>query len=427
MTTAKHSCACVLVLLATALSVRADCRYILVNRIPGRLWNQNRPDSFTAESFEQIHRKCPTPRSGDIRLGVGFIFSVFNSDPNVIAESLRCFLQSAQRTDTPVIVQFDCENWWGYRGDLWNFWDPEKPGYSPENRLNVEWTSWSPDDAVRICWRNWGRQIRVLPAPNLMSKAYLDACRDGLKKLVPIVIDWYRNLPADKKHLFVGIKVGHESSIGVNAWHYPNGNRLLNRPASEDPTYGLDHTKRPSRGVATIGYAAVKTAGIRSEGELTEHDIAEVVRRYVEILCKTAAEAGAPRDRLFTHGAGWHEGEILYDAAVNEYSCPGWSFYRHAADPAKDTGVRRNLRRTDAPYWAAAEWLYMGPGTTENWQKALAATLADPRCRYLCIYNWESIQNSPEVLQAITAVSGNKKPVTEPLTVATGAGETAPD
>jgi len=391
-----------LVVALTAIPTAADYQYILVNRVPGRVWNQNRPETFTEESFAELHRRCPGPKSGRIRFGVGFIFSFLNGEPDIVAESLRRFLAGAQQTDTPVIVQFDAENWWGHRSDLWNFWDPSRPGYDPRNRYNVEWTSWSPDDAVKVCWRNWGRQIRVLPQPNLMSPDYLAACREGLARLAPIVMDWYHALPADKKDLFVGIKVGHESSIGVNAWHYPDGNRLLNAPVSEDPTCGLDHNRRPSRGVAAIGYAAVKTAGIRASGELTEADVAEVVCRYVTILCRTAVEAGVPRDRLFTHGAGWHEGELLYDAAVNAHSCPGWSFYRHAADPRRDTGVQRNLSRTDAPYWAAVEWLLPGTRDRTTWRHALAATLADPKCRYLCIYNWEGIQDSTSILSAIT-------------------------
>jgi len=87
---------------------------------------------------------------------------------------------------------------------------------------------------------------------------------------------------------------------------------------------------------------------------------------------------------------------------VNAYSCPGWSFYRHAADPRRDTGVQRNLSRTDAPYWAAVEWLLPGTRDRTTWRHALAATLADPKCRYLCIYNWEGIQDSTSILSAIT-------------------------
>ena len=52
---------------------------------------------------------------------------------------------------------------------------------------------------------------------------------------MPVVLDWHAQLPRDKKHLLIGIKLGHETSIGVNAYHYPGGNELLAKPAAEDP------------------------------------------------------------------------------------------------------------------------------------------------------------------------------------------------
>jgi len=73
---------------------------------------------------------------------------------------------------------------------------------------------------------------------------------------------------------------------------------------------------------------------------------------------------------------------LVYDVPMNAYACPGWSFYQHAADPRKDAGVQRNLSRSDAPYWAATEWLLQGTEDTAAWRQALANTLADPRCRY---------------------------------------------
>ncbi len=82
---------------------------------------------------------------------------------------------------------------------------------------------------------------------------------------------------------------------------------------------------------------------------------------------------------------------MLYDAAVNDFSSPGWSFYRHADDPSADIGVQRALRQSDAPHWAAVEWLHQGADTPEAWRRALANTLAAPGCRFLCIFNWRNI------------------------------------
>ena len=376
-------------------------QYILVNRAPGAGWHQNNPDSFKREDFAAIKAATGDAKTRRVRGGVSFIFSYLHSDTQTVKTSLRRFLQRAQESDVPVLIVLDGENWWSARPDLWNWWDKSKPGYNPKNRYNVEWTGWTPDDAIKIAWRNWGRQIRVLPPPNLMSRRYRAACHEQQAQLIPIILDWARNLPADQKDLFVGLKLGWESSIGVNAWHYPNGNALLDKPASDDPQAGLNTDILPSRGAQTIGHAAVKTAKIRSQGEVTEANLAEVVRRHLTDLCRHAAKLGMPREKLFTHAGGWKKDELLYGAALNPYSCPGWSFYQHAGNPGNDSGLQNSLKKTDAPYWAAVEWLYLGPRETASWQRALENSLSDPRCRFVSIYNWESIKDSAPILEAL--------------------------
>jgi hypothetical protein len=306
-----------------------------------------------------------------------------------------------------VVVQPDGEQWWGKRPDLWNWWDENAPGYTPSNRHNVEWIGWNPDYAIKVAWRNWGRQIRVLPPPNLMSPAYREACDTEMRRVIPIVMDWWQALPDDRKDLLIAIKLGWESSIGVNAFYYPDGNRLLNEPADKDPTYGLNTQQLPGRGVVATGYAAVKTAGLAEGGRLKEAHQAEVVRRHLEGLCRIASELGVPRDRLFTHVGGWKDGELLYDAAVNKYACPGWSFYRHARSPNSDTGVQRARETSDAPYWGAVEWFPQGARTGEDWRDAIRRTLTVDGCRYLCIYNWRSIADNEETLQAVRGAAGN--------------------
>jgi hypothetical protein len=294
---------------------------------------------------------------------------------------------------------------------LWNWWDPSRPGFDPANRENVEWSGWTPEHALKIAWRNWGRQIRVLPPPNLASPRYTAACREEIRRLVPIVLAWRARLPAEKQHLLVGIKLGHETSIGVNAYHYANGNALFDRSAAEDPKSGLQNEDVLARGVAQIGYAALKTSGIRTNGAPTEAELRDVAQRYLETLCREAADCGVPREYLFAHGAGWKEGELIYDVPMNAYACPGWSFYQHAADPRADAGVQRNLAKSDAPYWAATEWLLQGNPDTAAWRAALANTLGDKRCRYLCIFNWESIRSNPAALDALTSrVAGGQQP-----------------
>jgi hypothetical protein len=243
-----------------------------------------------------------------------------------------------------------------------------------------------------------------------MGARYRREWRAQMARLVPIVLGWWRALPAAKRDLFVGVKLGWESSIGVNAWYYPNGNALLGQPESADPQTGTVAARLPDRGVATIGYNAVRTSGLRDSGELTEADLAEIPRRHLDDLCRTARELGLPREKIFTHGAGWKDGELLYHAAVNADSCPGWSFYRHAPDARRDAGVQAALARSDAPAWAATEWMLEGSRTAEEWRQALARTLSDPRCRYLCIFNWEGICATPAALAGIRRLLASPTP-----------------
>jgi hypothetical protein len=217
--------------------------------------------------------------------------------------------------------------------------------------------------------------------------------------MVDAVKTWWDALPEEKKYLFVGIKVGWESAIGVNNWYYPNGNDYLTKPASNDPKTGLTNAL-PSRGVQTIGYAAVRTAGIASSGILTDAMQAEVVRRHLEDLSKSVKEQGIPRERIFTHCGGWVNGEALFNSAINEYSCPGWSFYSHSSDPTKDTDVMAALKKNTAPYWAAAEWLLQGNKSKEEWVSAFRMTLGE-HTRYVCVYNWNSIETNPNAIDAI--------------------------
>jgi hypothetical protein len=156
----------------------------------------------TPESFREIRSIFGKPRNTKIKIGIGFIISYLNMPIDKAITKLQKYLSLSEKFNMPVIVQLDGEQWCSNRPDLWNWWDKNKPGYNPKNKKNVEWTGWTPDSAVKIGWRNWGRQIRVLPMPNLMSPEYRKACREDMKKLVPIIMDWWHALPK-KKEIFI--------------------------------------------------------------------------------------------------------------------------------------------------------------------------------------------------------------------------------
>lgn len=389
-------------MIAENMARAAPEQYLVINVAPG---------DVNRTVFEEIGQLAEERTSGSLALGIGTIFSYLNQPMAKTEAQLHKFLSLSVQYNIPVVVQLDGEQWWGNRPDLWNWWDPTRPGYNPENRNNVEWSGWGPEYAIKIAWRNWGRQIRVLPPPNFMSQRYREACHDEMNILVPLILKWWQELPQEKKHLLIGIKVGWESAIGMGSFYYPNGNALLDQSEKEDPTTGTRASEIPGRGVTAIGYAAVTTARLANGGELQEDHLAEIVRLHLADLCALATTLGVPRAKLFTHSGGWKEDELLYDAARNQFSCPGWSFYRYASDPKRDKGVTRALGKSDAPYWAAVEWLLPGKHDAKDWQDAIETTLSDPKCRYMCIYNWRSIKDNQaahDAIQRVMAHSGGK-------------------
>lgn len=307
------------------------------------------------ETFRSIAALTANRSSKAPKLGVGTIISYLAMPrEQCLAQLQECF-RLAELHDLAIVVQLDGEQWWQGRPDLWNWWDKEQSGFNPENAMNVEWSGWGAEHALKIAWRNWGKQLRVLPPPNLLSPRYRAVCHEELKILLDEIVRWRTSLELEQSHLLIGVKVGWESSVGVNAYYYSDGNKFLGSDPLQDPVQTIQEDLLPDRGFKPIGYAAVKTAGLARGGKLQENHLTEVVRCHLTDLALQVREVGLPRHQVFVHCGGWAQSESLYSAALNPHSCPGWSFYRFALDPLKDQAAMTVLSRSDAPYWAAPE------------------------------------------------------------------------
>lgn len=380
------------VLVVAPNACQADPPYILLNLAATEI---------QSESFQNIKGLADSREPGRPRLGVGAIISYFRESPAENLDRVRHLLTLCEKHELAVILQLDGEQWWMARPDLWNWWDKNRPGYDPANAENVEWSGWGAEHALKIAWRDWGQQWRVLPPPNLMSPRYRAACHVEMKSLLEEIVRWRNNLPEAKRWLFVGVKVGWESAIGMGSHYYPDGNSPIDNDPATDPKWKIQPKILPGRGFQPIGYAAVSTAGLASEGELKEEHLAEIVRRHLDDLAAVARGAGLPRVQIFAHCGGWAEGERLYRSALNENSCPGWSFYRHGRNPHGDKTAMAAVAASNAPYWAAAEWLPMGARTAEEWHESLRNTLSIDRCRYVCIYNWRQLKSNAAAREGI--------------------------
>ncbi|MEJ7911804.1 MAG: hypothetical protein WKF70_01520 [Chitinophagaceae bacterium] len=388
-------------------------RYIFVNAVPGKAFKIGRPSSFNRKFFDDVIRKIDAPLNTKLRVGISVLFDYLAVHPDSVQQCLERFMALSTETGVPILINLDGINWLGARPDLWNWWDPKMPGYNPANKQNVEWTGWDQSTALKISWRNWGKQLRVLPAPNLASPAIINAQITALNRLIPRIRDWYQQLPADKKYLLGGVKLGHETSIGVNAYFYKEGNRYLEQMPKNnvlDPADSYNAAAGFSGGLAHIGYAAVKTAGIRSQGRLTAFDLEQVVHHYLDTLCKTAVALGLSKSVIYTHQGGtfapWQE-HLSFAAASNGHSLPGWSLY--TTDPSIAGDLGDVLDRRVEKGWAAVEWWWPGKDKT-GWIYNLQTTLQYKDCRLIAIFNWENgLENYPDGIEALREVVMNWK------------------
>ncbi len=380
-------------------------QYIFLNRAPGRAWNQSRPESITDALFTQPLAITGTNGLPSLRMGLSFIFSVLDGGPATLSETLHRLLSHGERHDVPLLIVLDGQNWWGARPDLWNWFDSTKPGFDPANIHNVEWTGPTPDTAVKICWRNWGRQIRVVPPPNLYAPRYRKALESTFAPLVNQLFIWARNLPKEKRHLFPGVKIGWEASIGINAYHYTNGNQRWSLPESGDPQTGLQMKQDFAGGVAPLGYAARYYARPGQRGPIMLSDHEYLVQGYLAWLATMTRRVGFARHEIFTHGGGQYAPYPLHythKTAVNSDSVPGWSLYGVAPEKAGDLPEAIKAANTNGA-WCAAEWL-PNAQTASEWAQAYRSTLAFQNCRSVSVYNYETIQNKPDALTGLREV-----------------------
>jgi hypothetical protein len=222
--------------------------------------------------------------------------------------------------------------------------------------------------------------------------------------LLHLLKSWSERLPPHQRHLFVGVKVGWEASIGVNAYYYPDGNRYLERPPADDPKQGWNRHKDFAGGLVPLGYAARQSLHRvkGSTGPITLADHEAIVSDYLRFLAGVCRGAGLRREQIFVHAGGqfppW-EKHYSHRVAITEKAVPGWSLYHTSPDKAGD--LADALAKAGKDDWCAAEWLPVSARTAADWADAYEKTLDFGRCRFVCVYNWESIAPKPEAIEGL--------------------------
>jgi hypothetical protein len=295
-------------------------------------------------------------------LGFGVPCDTFLQEKQVPDNIHRAF-SVARRLNLAVMLHFDFHVAWDNRPDLWNWFDPKKPGYNPDNRRNVEWFGWDGPPS-RARYLNYGEPKRMAPPMCFTSKAVRaewtrltqDVIAPQLKKELAL-------LEHDGKgQLFAGILVGSETTFDNYAHTDPETAKLV--VADGAPT-------------GQLGYRALLDRGYDKNHPPAEihQALGEIIQETVAFWCKLFVQAGIPAQKLYPHivaGAPLEMTSAPIGDAFNAWSRPGWTTYpvgllQQSFQPLFDA-----LKQHGNPPWGGVEANVGMPATLVDWESYLA-------------------------------------------------------
>jgi hypothetical protein len=272
--------------------------------------------------------------------------------PGKIATVILESAQVALAEHVAFHVSIESHYFWQTRPDLWNFFDPDQPGYDPANVANVEWTDWS---MTGYRWRfiDWGVP-QSLGAPHM---CYLSpAIQSEVARLGGLIGSATRtamDVLADAGHpeLFSGITVGSEPSLD----NYSDVDAF-------DPAMGLlmEDAGAPQ---VRLGYCAFTAPGYSAANPTTDAGAtaAKANQLFIESWAAAVADAGVPPSRLYTHIAASAQGAQLdftnapIPVAFIASARPGWTTYPLGALGASFQPLLTALAAHGNPHWGGTE------------------------------------------------------------------------
>lgn len=295
-------------------------------------------------------------------LGFGVACSTFEQERQV-PESIHRAFAIARAKNLAVMLHFDFHVDWSNRPDLWNWFDPTKAGYNPENRRNVEWFGWDGPPA-KARYLNWGEAERMAPPMCFTSKAV----RAEWSRLIRDVIapPLKRELAAldrgGQGRLFAGVLVGSEPMFDNYAHTDPDTAKLV---AADGAPLGQ------------LGYRALLDRGFSKQHPPSDihRALGKIIQETVAFWCKSFAQAGIPTSKLYPHipaGAPIEMTSSPIWAAFNAWSRPGWSTYPVGPLQSNFQPVYDELKLHGSPPWGGVEANVGMPGALVGWESYLA-------------------------------------------------------
>jgi hypothetical protein len=296
-------------------------------------------------------------------LGFGLPNATFELEPQ-LPNRIRSAFAAAREQDMALMLHFDFHLAWKNRPDLWNWFDPKKPGYDPNNKYNVEWHGWEgPPNKVR--YLNHGVLERLPPSMCFTSKRMrAEVTRIVSTVIGPVLREETAKLRAEgKETLFAGVLVGLEP--GIDDYSQP-GDPDVAKMMKED---GVPATP--------LGYRALLDRGFSADHP--PHDfrqaLANIIQETISFWCEQFVQAGIPAEDLYPHVAAPAPIEATSApiwTAFNQFSRPGWTTYPVEILGQSFKPLYDELERHGNPPWAGVEANAGIPGSVVDWETYLA-------------------------------------------------------
>ncbi len=279
-----------------------------------------------------------------------------------VPELVHADFEAARKHDVAVMLHFDLHIAWQNRPDLWNWFDPSKPGYNPANRANVEWFGWDGPPA-KVRYLDNGIPERFAPPPCFTSKRLRQEWTRIVREVVaPAILHELSVLKREgKERLFAGALVGNEPMYDNYAQAGPEMARMIAEDGSP---------------AGQLGYRSLLDRGYSKDHPPADLHAAlgAIIQETVAFWCRQFAEAGVPRSKLYTHVPAQPPLELMsvpISSAFNKWSRPGWTTY-----PIMQLGngfepLYRELRAQGNPPWGGVEANAGFPGSAVDWETYL--------------------------------------------------------
>jgi hypothetical protein len=295
-------------------------------------------------------------------LGFGLPNPTYELEPQ-LPNRIRSAFAAAREHDLAVMLHFDFHLAWKNRPDLWNWFDPEKPGYDPNNKYNVEWHGWDgPPNKVR--YLNHGVLERLPPNMCFTSKRMrAEVTRIVSRVIGPVLREEIAKLRAEgKEALFAGVLVGLEPSIDDYSQPDPERRKMM---------------KEDGVPAGPLGYRALLDRGFSAAHPPDDfrQALANIIQETIAFWCEQFVDAGIPAEELYPHVAAPAPMEVMnapIRTAFNQYSRPGWTTYAVGVLGEGFKPLYDELQNHGNPAWAGVEANAGMPGSVVDWETYLA-------------------------------------------------------